>query len=292
MPRCVARFAVVIKGSENGVTAMKLDTNKAWTEAAALVSANRDVLWALAGVFFVLPSFAFSVLYPQPEPVPGATPQELLAQFQTLYAGAWPLMLLSILCQLLGTMTVLTLFSDRSRPTVGQAIKIGAGGILPYVGAQLILLIAVFVLALIVGLVARISGAPAVALLLIAIVLFGFAYVGTRLTLLAPIISVEGQRNPIAVIQRSWALTKGNVWRILLFFVLLALAFIIVIGLIMLAVGVVLALVLGGEGARIGAALLSALFGAAAQLYFIAVLAAIHRQLAGPSAEVVAAPFS
>ena len=41
---------------------------------ASAVSANRDVLLALAGVFFVLPSFAFALLYPQPEPPAGAAP--------------------------------------------------------------------------------------------------------------------------------------------------------------------------------------------------------------------------
>lgn len=271
---------------------MKLDTNKAWSDAAGLVSANRDVLWALAGVFFVLPSFAFSVLYPQPEIVPDTTPQSLLAQFEAAYAGAWPLMLLSILSQLLGTLTVLTLFSDRSRPTVGQAIKIGSTGILSYVGVQLILILAVLLLAIVVGVVLGASGSPAVAVLLIAAIIVGFAYFGSRLALIGPVIAVEGQRNPLAVIQRAWALTKGNAGRILLFFVLLALAFFIVIGLIMLVVGMALAVMLGGEGARIGAGLISALLGAAAQLYFIAVLAAIHRQLAGPSPDVVAAPFS
>ena len=51
---------------------MRFDSNQAWKDAASAVSANRDVLLALAGVFFVLPSFAFTLLYPQPEPPAGA----------------------------------------------------------------------------------------------------------------------------------------------------------------------------------------------------------------------------
>ena len=56
---------------------MRFDSNLAWKDAASAVSANRDVLLALAGVFFVLPSFAFALLYPQPEPPAGAAPEQL-----------------------------------------------------------------------------------------------------------------------------------------------------------------------------------------------------------------------
>ncbi len=272
---------------------MKLDTNKAWTEAAALVRANADVLWALAGVFFVLPSVLFSVFYPQPEPVPGADFKALIAQFETAYQGALPLMLISTLLQMLGTLTVLTLFSDRSRPTVGEAIKVGASGVPSYIGAQLILIFGIMLLSLVLGLVIAATGSNVGVIALLAIVMIiGFIYFGTRLGLLGPVIAVEGQRNPLAVLKRSWALTKGNVGRMLLFFVLIGIAFIVVIGLLMLVIGAILAVAVGGEVARVIAAFASATFGAAAQLYFIAVLAAIHRQLAGPSASMTADTFS
>ncbi len=271
---------------------MKLDTNAAWGEAVALVSANRQVLWAIAGVFFVLPSFAFSVLYPQPEILPGTGPEQILAQFEKAYEGAWPFVIISALLQMLGTLTVLTLFTDRTRPTVGEAIKIAAVGVPTFIGTQLILIVGVLLVSLLIGLLVAGLGTPAVAAVLLIVALVAFIYAAVRLALLGPVIAVEGQRNPIAVLQRSWALTNGNVGRILLFFVLVGLAFLIVISLIMLVIGLLLAVLLGGEGARVGAALISAMFGAAAQLYFTAILAAIHRQLAGPSAERVAEPFS
>lgn len=52
---------------------MRFDSNQAWQQATALVSANRDVLWALAGVFLVLPSFAVGVLAPRQNRQPGQT---------------------------------------------------------------------------------------------------------------------------------------------------------------------------------------------------------------------------
>ncbi|GAM05589.1 hypothetical protein [Novosphingobium sp. MBES04] len=40
---------------------MQFDSNLAWNEAVARVRANRDVLMALAGVFFLLPALLSSV---------------------------------------------------------------------------------------------------------------------------------------------------------------------------------------------------------------------------------------
>jgi hypothetical protein len=272
---------------------MKLDINQAWTDAAALVRTNADVLWALAGVFFVLPAVIFTVMYPQPEPVPGADLKAMLAQFEAAYAGALPIMLLSVLVQTVGTLTILTLFSDRSRPTVAEAIKLGAGGVLTFIGAQLMLTFAVLLLAVVLGMVIAASGSNmGVAALILLAVAAGFVYFGTRFGLIAPVITVEGQRNPLAVLQRSWALTQGNVGRILVLFVLLGIVFVIVIGLIMLLIGAVLAVTLGGEPARVIAAFASAMLSAAAQLYLIAVQAAIHRQLSGRTVETVADKFS
>ena len=72
---------------------MRFDSNLAWKDAASAVSANRDVLLALAGVFFVLPSFAFALLYPQPEPPAGAAPEQLFELMGAFYRQAWPVLL-------------------------------------------------------------------------------------------------------------------------------------------------------------------------------------------------------
>ena len=101
---------------------MRFDSNQAWKDAASAVSANRDVLLALAGVFFVLPSFTFTVFYPQPEPPAGATPEQLFDLMGAFYRQAWPVLLAMAAVQMVGTLAMLALFTDRSRPTVGQAL--------------------------------------------------------------------------------------------------------------------------------------------------------------------------
>ena len=171
---------------------MRVETNKAWGEAVQLVSGNREALWALAGVFFVLPSFLFAVVNAQPETPPGATPAELFAMLGEFYRQAWPLMLLSTVLQMLGSLTILTLFTDRARPTVGEAIGIGARGLVPYLLTQVVLVLASGVIAVLLGAAIGASGSPAVAVLVGCAALVAAIYVMVRTLLVAPVIAVEG----------------------------------------------------------------------------------------------------
>ena len=266
---------------------MRFDSNLAWKDSVQAVSANRDVLLALAGVFFMLPSLAFALLFPQPDPQPGLTPEQTLAVMGDFYRGAMPYMLVMSLVQAIGTLSVLTLFTDRARPTVGEAIRLGIGGVFSYLGAYLLIGMGLGLTGgLLIGGMAA-AGVPALAVAL----LVAMVYIGIRMSLIAPVVAVDRVRNPIAALRRSWDLTRGNAGRILLFFVLLGLAFIVVLLVIMGLIGVMLALVAGGEGAKIGAAVISSLLTGVMTLYFIAVIASIHRQLSGPSAEAVSATF-
>jgi hypothetical protein len=61
--------------------------------------------------------------------------------------------------------------------------------------------------------------------------------------------------------------------------------------LVMAAVGIVLTLAAGDSLARTLAAVVSSALGAAMTVYMSAVLAAVHRQLAGPSNEAVGETF-
>ena len=124
---------------------MKLDTNMAWKQATAMVAANREVLLALVGVFIILPSLAFAIFYPQPEPVPGMQPADMMKMMQAYYVSALPLMIPVILVEAIGMLAIMALFTDHTRPTVGQAIGQGATALLPYVGALLLVAIGFFI---------------------------------------------------------------------------------------------------------------------------------------------------
>lgn len=270
---------------------MRFDSNQAWKDASQAVSANRDILLVLAGVFFLLPSLAFALFFPQPQPQPGATPEQAFALAGEFYSNALPYLMAMGIVQAIGTLAILTLFTDRSRPTVGEAIRLGVAGLLPYFGAQLLLGVAV---GLIGGLplgLAVISRSPLLIAAVAVAVVFGVAYVALRTVLTAPVVAVEHVRSPVEALRRSWNLTRGNAGRIFVFFLLLGLAFGVAVVVVMMVVGVLLALFAGAETARTLSAVVSSFLTSVLTLYFIAALAAIHRQLSGPSPESVRATF-
>jgi hypothetical protein len=188
-------------------------------------------------------------------------------------------------------MAILRLFAGRSRPTVADAIAKGAiDGI--------VFLLAVFGLSLVGSILAglllalaAITGQQVVAGTVMAAIIVAFLYVFLRLILTMPVMAVEGLRNPAAALPRSWALTRGNVARILLFVVLLVLAYAVLVGVVSALLGIVLALVVGAAGAKIGVAIAASAFGAVFTLYLLTSLAAIHRQLAGTSATELPTTF-
>lgn len=69
---------------------MKFDSNRAWKEASAAISANREVVFALAGVFFLLPGLAMALLFPAPQPTAGMESREAAATLANYYTSILP----------------------------------------------------------------------------------------------------------------------------------------------------------------------------------------------------------
>ena len=103
-------------------------------------------------------------------------------------------------------------------------------------------------------------------------------------------IAIERETNPLTALGRSWRLTKGNSVRLFFFMVLLLIAIVVIGGVVSMVVGLVFAL-FGATAALIGQAIVSGLLNAIWVVLFLAVLAAIHHQLAGPSTETVRETF-
>lgn len=289
---CVTAKRPLIKARHNGERndVAKLDTNAAWKEASAIVSANREVLFALAGVFFMLPSLALAVIAGEPEVIPGMRGEQMMAAMETFYAKSWWIVLLSAVFQIVGLLAILTLMRDRSRPTVGEALRAALPGAFSYLAAQFAVVIALSLVGgLLIGVAAVISPPLAVVAGLLFMVALVFAVF--RLILVGPVIAVEGVRNPLTAMVRSWRLTQGNFWRIFGFMLLIVILFVVVVGIIMMLIGLVLALASSGEPQRIIAAAFSSALGAVGVVYFAGVLAAIHRQLGGPAAAELSATF-
>jgi hypothetical protein len=270
----------------------KLDMGIAWTQATGLMGANRDTISAIAGLFFFLPALASGLLMPElanpPQPAPGADPEvamrAMLDQIGAIYAANWPLLLGLVAVQFIGTMSLFALLTDRGNPTVGEALRTGARSLPSYLAAQLVTVIgASLAIGIPVGVLSAFGGAAVAALaLLVAMVLI--LYVMVKLSLVAPVIAIEGRLNPFTALARSWQLTKGNSVRILAFVVLLVLVF----GVIALLVGGTLGLIfsaMGGTVALIGGSVIDALVNSLLAVVFLVVTVTIYRQLAGATPE-------
>ncbi|MBU2587702.1 MAG: glycerophosphoryl diester phosphodiesterase membrane domain-containing protein [Alphaproteobacteria bacterium] len=277
----------------------KLDMGKAWTQATGLIGANRDTISALAGLFFFLPALALALFAPElanPEAAPPASAdpqvamQAVLDQMTQAYADNWPLIAAVSVLQFIGSLSLLALLTDRGRPTVREALSNGLGSTPSYFAAQVLSALAVaLAIGLPVGLIAA-AGSPVAAVLVGIVLAVAGIYVFIKFSLIAPVIAIEGVRNPIIALARSWRLTKGNSLRIFGFFILL-----------FLTIGIIAALVTGifavvfsafdSQVASIGNGLGGAVINSGLTVLFLVVVAAIHRQLAGQSPEGLAATF-
>jgi hypothetical protein len=270
---------------------MKFDSNRAWQQATAAIRANREVLFALAGVFYLLPMLAFSLLFPQPEPPPGADEQAMMAFATKYYAETMPVAFPLGLVQAAGTLGLLTLLTDRSRPTVGMAIRLGFACLLPYIVSQLLFGFAAGGIAIAFLGVLGLTGSSVLTSAGLAATIVGGIYLLARFSLTAPVIAVEQVRNPVRALQRSWALTRGNAGRVIVFFLLILLVFAILLTIVMSLVGIVLALIMPEHPARILAAVVSSSLEAGMGLTFIAALAATHAQLSGQPTDQLGETF-
>lgn len=270
---------------------MAFSGTQAWQDAQQTVSRNREIFLALAGVFYLVPALLVTLAYPQPEPQPGMTPEQTIALVTEFWKGAFPAYILLGLFQTAGTLALLRLCTDRSRPTVGEAIRVGFSGLLSYFGAQLLLGLGFGLIGGVLVAIGGISGSIAVTALAITALVVVLIYVLVRTALLPPVIAVDGERNPIAALRRSWELTRGTAGSILLFFLLLGLAFGVVLIVTMLVVGIILALLAGAETAKTLGAIVSTALTAGMTLYFVTALASIHRQLAGPDQQSLGETF-
>lgn len=256
------------------------DSNRAWNEAVELMKANRDLLLALAGVFVVLPAFALAIFWPPPQPAAGVSPEALLATMSEYYQQAAPALIGASLIHSAGTLAMLALMIHQSRPTVGEAIKLGFIRMPIVIVAQIILGTAVGAMLLVPILLGGAAGSAALAVLgvLAAIGLGIWAMV--RLALIPPAVVAEPIANPMVALRRSWRLTEGNGARLLVFFLLILIAFLIAMLLLEGAVGTLFAIMFGSGPAMLASTLAATCAQAAMTVCFTAAIAASYRQLA------------
>lgn len=267
---------------------MKFDGNLVWKQATATMAANRDLVLALAGVFFFLPSFALVMLIKQPDLAPGPTPEQMMKVLEPFFANAAPWFLLASIIQSVGQVTLLQLLGSGGRATVGQALRAGLGALLTYIAMQLIIGFLISVLLFFVGgMASMISPVLGLALgIYVACQAYGRFIVG------GAVVVLEREKNPFAALLESVALSRGNGFRIGNFLFLLATAAFFLLVVVKLLVGILAAVTLGeGHTADIISGFFTSVATAVGVSYFAAIIVAIHRHLRGNSPEQAGRPF-
>lgn len=265
----------------------KFDMGRAWDGALALLKGNRDVLLIVAGVFFFLPYLAVGLFVPELAGTGGMggpggedPEQAMQAMLETISRYSWLLVLVVIL-QAVGVLGLLSLLTDDRRPTVGEALATGAKSLLPYIGSQILQGLAMVGVVAVPLALAAMTGSAAVGALLAIPAAAIIIYLMIKFSLVSPVIVIEGIMNPLNALRRSWNLTKGNSFRLALFYLLLFVALIVVSMVLGMVIGVVA--LIGGVIGSLLSAVLNSVLNVVGVLVSMAVIASIHRQLAGTS---------
>ncbi len=285
---------------------MRFDSNQAWTEAVASVSAHRAVIWPVAGVFFLLPGLVWGWFFSDVQAEMMAAmgnPATASAAINGMFSKIMPYLMLLMLIQTVGNMSLMGLWTDRSRPTVGQAIVNAVRSMPTVIGAGVLIFIVYMVIgliaAIVIGVVIAVTKVAAIAVVFGIAALVALFWALTRISMLLPVIVIEKVTNPITAITRAWGLTKGSAGSLFLFYLLLLVAYLVIAAVVQLALGALLGVSMMGAGAGVksGASLIviglvAGIIGAVVALLINAILAAVHHQLAGPSADAYSDTFA
>jgi hypothetical protein len=239
----------------------KLDLSSAFERARELFMDNLQLLLAVAGVFFVIPQLIFGFMTGNGKEFDAlleraTTFEDFTAAFSGFYQqNALWFVVLGIVT-FVGTLTILVILLDKTRPTVGQAIGIAFSLLLFY-----------FILSILTGLATLLG--------LMLLILPGL-YFAIKFCLAPPIMVAEKVTNPIEAMKASWNLTKGN--SIMIF------VYLLIIGIVLFVVSLLVEGIAGLLGETIGL-VISALFGGVITAFNTAVTVGLYQELRGPMTE-------
>ncbi len=270
---------------------MKLDLSQAWQQTTAFLGSHGKLLIAVAGIFILLPQIVSAIFFPQPQPEPGATPQQMMDAMSAYSMGALPILLLSSVAAMIGTLAMLKLLLDPARPTVGDAIKAGASGFIPYFLSQMLLGLGFAIVAGVPLGLAIAGGLKVIAGLLLPFILMAILYVSIKLSFVPALIADTAERNPINLMKQSWVMTKGNSLRIFAFILLVGIVFFIGFLIANMIAGLIFNLAFSPDLALKVTAVFSAILLCGFSVLMAAMVAAMYRQLGGSKSASIAGLF-
>lgn len=184
----------------------------------------------------------------------------------------------------------------RAQDTFLAAIEAGLRGALPMLGVALIYLVVGIGMGIVMSLVfaglAVATQSAAVPLVLGIAMLLGGFYLFARLSLVLPVIAIDGVRNPIAAIGKAWQLTANNSVKIALAWglVLIAVMVLYVVA-FMVTVGFPRPDNLAGLTSSIAPIVMMMVMGLTVGLYMVTLTTALYEQLSPSSIALTAETF-
>lgn len=279
------------KAYGNREAAVALSISKAWDDARGILAKDGKLVSVVAAALIMLPTALATLIEPA---------QTMAADDSQSTAGL-ALGLVTVIIGLIGQIAIASVGLGKGG-TVGGAINTGFRKFLPIFGAGLLFFVPLILL-LVALLVAslggddpaalqarlaagQISGEAALFVLLWAAV---FVFFGIRFALATPV-GVAETNSSVAMLKRSWEMTRGHFWKIFSFAVLIGIVTVVAMMVGDLLVRLVSVLLLGPPEPMTLAALLLGLTTGAVQALFVTIymlmLARIYSQLAPRDAGV------
>ena len=262
---------------------MTLSIGKAWEEAAAFLAREGRLVAPVALALFALPSALLNWAYPT-----GSV---------TAAGGANSLALLLVLLVMMAGQMTIVILATGWHGSIGEALGKAARRVPTLLLSALVIfgpLLIIFSIALAAALMAAgisdpatvtpetLAKVPGVAWLIL-LMMVVLLVLGVRMLPMSAVAATE-QVGPIAVLKRSWRLTRGQFWRLLALLLLLVVAALVLSYAVSVVVGSVATLALGEPRPFNVAALIIALAGgfvsALVSSVSAAMVARIYAQLA------------
>ena len=261
----------------------KLSLSSAWVESRGVLRHDGNLLAIVALALIALPSTVQAMI------TPAAASGELPP------AGPWIIVaVIAIIIGIVGQLAIVRL-AVGPHTTVGEALGHGARRAPAYVAAVIVWITPIAVLTVFLISAMRADKPSAAAALGFILVMLAVIYFVVRLIMMPAVASAEAV-GPVGILRRSWALTRGNWWRLFAFLLLFIIAAFCAVVAAQAVIGTLVTLVLGTpEHMSVGAliiALVTQLLISAISVFYFVMVARMYLQLGGRDEAQASVPSS
>lgn len=259
-----------------------LSITKAWNETTKFFAREFQLVLPIAFLLTALPAAALQWA------MPGAEPAATF-DFARWLEEARPFLLFIPVIAIVGMIgsIAITYLAIRPGASVGEALMVGLRRFFPlFLSGLLVALAMAAVFVPLMLLAAPTPDAAGAGLFLLLTLLYLAAAIAlfVRLMLTTAVAAAE-PIGPVAIIARSWALTRGWFWKLLGFIILFGIAAVVLLLVVSIFFGIFIALVAGppvpGSSAAFGVMLLSAAFQALVSTLYVIMAGRLYVQLSG-----------